>query len=124
MVSFRSFPWKGREPVSISNCGRQGSIQALVPISHAPTSFHASHSAPFPGFLLAYWRFTWIKTVSVPPPSVSQNTRSSIRDPELGRGPVPGWGTQVRTSLESFQGRALRLGEGQGQFGSERTEEP
>lgn len=36
MVSFRSFPWKGREPVSISNCRRQGSIQALVPISHAP----------------------------------------------------------------------------------------
>lgn len=36
MVSFRSFPWKGREPVSISNCRRQGSVQALVPIFHAP----------------------------------------------------------------------------------------
>ena len=30
MVSFRSFPWKGREPVNISNCREQESVQALV----------------------------------------------------------------------------------------------
>lgn len=36
MVSFRSFPWKGREPVSISNCRGQGSSQAFIPFSHAP----------------------------------------------------------------------------------------
>lgn len=52
MVSFRSFPWKGREPVSISNCKGQGSVRLWSPSPMSPTSSHLGHSAPFPGFLL------------------------------------------------------------------------
>lgn len=67
MVSFRSFPWKGREPVNISNCRGQRSIQALVPMSHGPHLL-PGHSATFPGFLLGCWRFTWIKNCVCPSP--------------------------------------------------------
>lgn len=43
IVSFRSFPWKGKEPVNISNCKGQGSIQALVPSPMPPTSLYPDH---------------------------------------------------------------------------------
>lgn len=37
MVSFRSFPWKGRDPVSISNCRKRKHIAVvLFFISHIP----------------------------------------------------------------------------------------
>lgn len=67
MVSFRSFPWKGREPVSISNCRRKGSIQALVPISHAPHFLPPRLLSSIPR-ILACWRFTWIKNCVCPFP--------------------------------------------------------
>lgn len=102
MVSFRSFPWKGREPVSISNCRGQGSVQALVPSPMPPTSSHPSHSAPGLGVPPGS------RTASAPPHSVSQTTRNSARGPKLGRRPAQGWGL----SLESFQGRKLQLGGG------------
>lgn len=110
MVSFRSFPWKGREPVSISNCRRQGSIQALVPSSQAPTSSPPGHSAPFPGFLLAYRRFTWTRELRLSLSPLLVRTPGAVLgvirerpSPRLGAPPV-------ETSLESFQGRKLQLG--------------
>lgn len=63
IVSFRSFPWKGREPVSISNCREQGSVQALLPPLRPPTSSHPGQPlSPRPR------RSTWIKNCVCPSP--------------------------------------------------------
>lgn len=63
IVSFRSFPWKGREPVNISNCREQGSVQALVPPLRPPTSSHPGQPLSPPPR-----RSTWIKNCVCPSP--------------------------------------------------------
>ena len=62
MVSFRSFPWKGREPVSISNCREQGSVQALVPSPKPPHLLPPRPLSSMPR------RSTWIKNCVCPSP--------------------------------------------------------
>lgn len=104
MVSFRSFPWKGREPVSISNCRRQGSIQALVPISHAPHLFPHKPLSSIPRILaglLEVHLCLSLSPLSVKTPGAALGTRS------WGEAqPSPGWGTQA----EDKTGILLRKG--------------